>query len=92
MKSIIAAFPQKDHHLDVRFDDGARFSIDLRPFIKSGVSAALRDEDYFRGLQVADGYIYWENGFDFCPEALYAYAEKNAVRIKDDKYTYSCTE
>ncbi len=92
MKNITAAIPRASHHLEVHFDNGQRFHVDMRPFIKNGVSAALRDEAYFRAVKVEDGYIYWENGFDFCPEALFEYAEKEGVRIEDDRYTYSWTE
>ncbi len=74
MKNIIAAQPFDNKLLNVVFDDGASFKVDMRPFIKSGVSQALNDQSYFNRVVVEDGYITWPKGFDFCPEFLYQYA------------------
>ena len=46
----------------------------MNPFIKTGVSSALKDKHFFNLVKVEDGYITWPNGYDFCPEFLYEYA------------------
>ena len=45
----------------------------IAPFIKEGVSAKLKDLEYFRSVKLNEGYIFWDNGFDFCPNFLYNY-------------------
>ena len=81
MKSIISAIPLAAHNLDVVFDDDFRKTIDITPFIRQGVSSALRDEHFFRQVAVVDGFITWPNGFDFCPESLYNYAKNGAIAM-----------
>ena len=58
--------------LSITFDDGLQKEIDFTPFIGKGVSAALRDEEFFKAVQIdSGGGIYWPNGFDFCPNYLH---------------------
>lgn len=61
--------------LSVWFNTGENFNVDIKPFIKSGVSNALRERTFFNSVKVEEGYITWPNGFDFCPEFLYEYAK-----------------
>jgi hypothetical protein len=68
---IISALPKENFQLGIIFNDGKSKTVDINPFIKNGVSAALRDPQYFKKVIVENGYITWENGFDFCPEFLY---------------------
>ena len=77
MKNIVQAKPLDNHILHVQFDDGVIFDVDITPFIKSGVSHALMDRNFFNAVKVEDGYITWPNGYDFCPEFLYEYATAN---------------
>jgi Protein of unknown function (DUF2442) len=77
MKEIIQALPLENNFLNVRFRSGENFEIDMKPFIKSGVSSALRDKAFFDSVRVEDGYITWPNGYDFCPEFLFEYATNN---------------
>ncbi len=76
MKNIVAAQPLDNNFIRVQFDDGANFTVDIKPFIKSGISGALKEKRFFEAVAVVDGYITWPNGFDFCPEFLYDYASK----------------
>jgi hypothetical protein len=71
--AIIAAVPHDNYLLTVTFDDAVTKTIDIRPFIRNGVSAKLKEEGYFKEVTVTNGYISWDNGFDFCPEFLYHY-------------------
>jgi hypothetical protein len=57
--------------MKIFFEDGKNKVIDVRPFIRNGVSAALKEQQYFKNVKVENGYISWENGFDFCPTFLY---------------------
>lgn len=69
---IITAEPLPTWHIKVQFADGLEKVMDLSPFIReSGISAPLRDEDYFAQLFVEEGGgLAWPNGFDFCPVFL----------------------
>lgn len=68
---IISALPDENFQLSIVFNDGKSKTINVFPFIKNGVSAALKDPQYFKNVIVENGYITWANGFDFCPEFLY---------------------
>jgi hypothetical protein len=71
MDRVISVIPLKNYLLEIEFADGFRKVIDIRPFIKKGISAALVDESYFRQVALEDGGgIAWPNGYDFCPNFL----------------------
>lgn len=71
MESIIEVKPLADYQIWVRFADSFSASIDLKPFITTGISARLSDIEYFKQVKIDQfGGITWENGFDFCPNYL----------------------
>jgi len=71
MDRVVSVKPLENNHLEIEFADGFRKVIDVRPFIRKGMSAALKDEAYFRHVRVEDGGgISWPNGYDFCPNFL----------------------
>jgi hypothetical protein len=69
---IISVKPLENFTLEIEFADSARKVIDIHPFIGKGISAALKDETYFRQVALEDGGgIAWPNGYDFCPNFLH---------------------
>jgi hypothetical protein len=71
MDKVISVKPLENYLLDIEFSDGFRKVIDIQPFIEKGISAALKDEAYFRHVDLEDGGgIAWPNGYDFCPNFL----------------------
>jgi len=71
MDRVISVKPLENYLLEIEFEDGLRKVIDIRPFIGEGISAALKDETYFRQVNLEDGGgIAWPNGYDFCPNFL----------------------
>ena len=71
MDKVISVKPLENYSLEIEFADGFRKTIDIRPFIGNGISAALKDEPYFRRVSLEDGGgIRWPNGYDFCPNFL----------------------
>jgi len=71
MNLVISVKPLENYSLEIEFEDGLRKVIDIHPFISEGISAALRDEAYFRQVKLEDGGgIAWDNGYDFCPNFL----------------------
>ena len=72
MNRIILVKPLSNHILELTFEDSLRKIVDLTPFIGQGLSAALRDEEYFQKVSIeSGGGIYWPNGYDFCPNFLH---------------------
>jgi hypothetical protein len=71
MNRIISVQALKNYLLEIEFSDGLRKVVDIRPFIDNGISAALKNENYFRTVTLEDGGgIAWPNGYDFCPNFL----------------------
>ncbi len=78
MEKIIAIKPLQNYTLWVKFADNKDALINLRPFIKDGISAKLLEKSYFEKVTIDElGGISWENGFDFCPNFLRKISEKN---------------
>jgi hypothetical protein len=72
MNRIIAVEPLFDYLLKLSFADGSEKVVDIEPFIGKGISAELRDPEFFQQVDVeSGGGIYWPNGYDFCPNFLY---------------------
>jgi Protein of unknown function (DUF2442) len=71
---IIEVIPLSDFNLRIKFDNGKSKDIDIKPFINKGISKELEDTDFFNKVKAIDGYITWENGYDFCPNFLYNYS------------------
>ena len=63
----------EDFNLRLEFENGLVKLFNAKPFIKHGVSALLNNPDYFKKVQLVDGFVCWDNGFDFCPNFLYNY-------------------
>lgn len=71
MDKVISVKPFENYLLEIQFSDGLRKVIDIKPFIGKGISAALKDDAYFRTVTLEDGGgIAWPNGYDFCPNFL----------------------
>jgi len=71
MDRVISVKPSENYFLEIEFFDGFRKVIDILPFLGKGISAALKDETYFRQVGLEDGGgIAWPNGYDFCPNFL----------------------
>lgn len=73
MHRVIQAQPQPDLTIQIKFEDGLVKLFDMRPFIGEGISAPLADWNFFQQVTLEEGGgITWPNGYDFCPEFLYA--------------------
>jgi hypothetical protein len=64
------ALPLDGYKIWVEFEDGFKKSVSIEPFIKNGISSALRNVDYFKSFKIENGYICWDNGYDICPVTL----------------------
>jgi hypothetical protein len=74
MKDVIAAEAIGSYRLLLTFEGGEQREIDVAGLVPfDGVFAPLREEGYFRQVQVNSdiGTIVWPNGADICPDVLY---------------------
>lgn len=66
--------------MKVDFNDGVTKIIDFKPFIGNDpLTKPLADIGYFRKVKIYDRGrgIYWDNGYDFCPDYLRDLATAN---------------
>ena len=71
METIIEVKPLDNYNIWIRFSDNYDAVINIKPFISAGISTKLLDYNYFKQVKIDEfGGIYWDNGFDFCPNYL----------------------
>jgi hypothetical protein len=64
--------PLSGYRLRVRYADGVEGIIDLSDQVGRGVFAPLRDEAFFRKVQIGDrGQIAWSGDLEICPDSAY---------------------
>jgi hypothetical protein len=86
MQMVIKVKPLNNYLIWVLFADNFDATIDIRPFIKKGISAKLSDLNYFKQVKIDEfGGIAWENGFDFCPNYLREIIDKQKDFQINDK-------
>jgi hypothetical protein len=80
MHKIIAFKVLEDYNIWLQFQDGESKTIDFKPMIGKGVSAALLDLEYFKMATIDNGGgLEWPNGMDFCPNYLKEYASSSVI-------------
>ena len=78
MNAIIEVKPLNDQVITIQFADGFTAFLNVKPFIKGGISEKLNDPALFNQVHVDEfGGISWPNGFDFCPNFLRQYLQSN---------------
>ncbi|MBI5402808.1 MAG: DUF2442 domain-containing protein [Ignavibacteriae bacterium] len=83
MERIVQVKPLDNFKVWVKFADGFSADVDIKPFIKGGISDALKEKEFFKDVKVDDfNGISWKNGFDFCPNFLREYI-KNFITYKN---------
>jgi hypothetical protein len=61
-----------DHKLKIEFEDGVSGVVDVSERLHGPVFEPLKDPEYFSRVEVDEyGAIYWPNGADLAPDALY---------------------
>lgn len=74
MLKIIEACALPNHHLYVRFSDGAEGEVDVSDLLRAGgVFEAWRDIKFFEQVrvEVSRRGLYWSDKIDLCADALY---------------------
>lgn len=62
----------KDYELLLRFNDGVKKLVDLRPYLTGEVFGELMDLEKFTQYGLTRTTIEWGNGADLAPEFLYS--------------------
>ncbi len=71
METVIEVKPLDNYFVHLVFEDKFNATINIKPFITTGISTKLLDYDYFKQVKIDElGGITWNNGFDFCPNYL----------------------
>jgi hypothetical protein len=67
---VTAVTPLDGYTVRVCFSDGLVKEIDLAPYLRGPIFAAVREPALFRQVQIADGAISWPNGADIDTQVL----------------------
>jgi hypothetical protein len=70
--------PKSGYRLEITFTSGERGVYDCSPLLDFGVFAELRDEGYFRWVQVVNGTVAWPHEQDICPDTVYLACHEGA--------------
>lgn len=76
--NVIDAKYKGDYKIDLKFDNGRQFLVDLQSIIfneKRNIFQPLNDIDYFRKFEIRFNTVCWQNEADFAPEFLYEIGE-----------------
>ena len=76
MPRVIDAQYMHDYFIHVAFSNGKEGTVDLGPYLGTGIFETLKDKEYFMKLFVDGWTISWPNGADFAPETLYEMIER----------------
>lgn len=70
---------KQGYTLEITFTNGEVGSYDCRPLLDFGVFKELKDEAYFRQVQVVNGTVAWPHEQDICPDTLYVDSCRNPI-------------
>ena len=80
MNRIVEVTIKTDMIVNIQFSDGFDADLDVRQFIKGGVSEKLNNPEVFKQVHVDEfGGITWPTGFDFCPNFLREYLQPKNI-------------
>ncbi len=85
LAEIISAEPLDKYRLQLRFDDGSEGVVEIAKLIQfDGVFEPLRDESYFRTVQVNPefGTVVWPNGADLDPLVLWSEVTGHPIALE----------
>ena len=82
MNHKISAFELiKEYLVEIQFEDGLTFNVDLKEYLKKGFAKELLDKMKFSEVYIEPGGgLAWPNGFDICPNFLWELANKKNVK------------
>lgn len=72
---IVEVRPEKNYTLEIKFSDGQRRSLDMKPYLDRGVFDRLKDERAFKAVHVSFDTVEWDCGVDLDPEFVFEKSE-----------------
>lgn len=72
---IINATYLEDYKIELQFNNGEKYVVDLENHLQGQVFIPLKDKHLFQKFSIVFNTIEWENGADFAPEFLYDLAK-----------------
>jgi len=63
------------YKIELEFNNGEIYSVDLKNELNGSVFAPLKDKEFFKDFSIVYNTIEWKNGADFAPEYLYELAK-----------------
>ncbi len=63
--------PMPNYRLKVRFENDEAKEFDATPLLDKGIFRELKDENYFKQVRVALGWVEWPHEQDFSKDTLY---------------------
>ena len=63
--------PTDDYKLILTFTNNEVKIFDVTPYLDKGFFKQLKNKNYFKNVKPFMDSIQWQNGQDFCPDALY---------------------
>lgn len=76
LPSVIRAEYRDEFRICLTFNDGTEGTVDFREWLEGPVFEPLQDVAYFRRFFLDGGTVFWPNGADIAPEALYEAATR----------------
>jgi len=76
---VVSAKYCKDYQVDVEFNNGCKYLIDLKDHIFNDhrkIFYPLRDTNFFKNFSLKYNTLCWKNEADFAPEFLLSVAQK----------------
>jgi hypothetical protein len=68
----VAVTPLPNYELDIRFENGERRLINMKPWLDKGVFKRLTEGDFFYKVHIAPyKTVAWDDDLDLCPDTLY---------------------
>lgn len=74
----------KGHQLELTFNNGEVYLIDLKNHLDGEVYQPLRNVSLFTQFGLINGTLEWVNGADFAPEFLYNLGIKQKTKTSSD--------
>lgn len=74
----------KGHQLELTFNNGEVYLIDLKNHLDGEVYQPLRNVSLFTQFGLINGALEWINGADFAPEFLYNLGIKQKTKTSSD--------
>jgi len=74
--SVREVIPGDDYLMTVKFDNGEKGVLDMKPVLDCGIFTRIKDNDAFKRVHVAFDTIEWDSGVDLDPEYVYARCSK----------------